>query len=62
MTEDDVKKLQERFLLVCKVCRTANVVIDAEPGFMGTEETGWISGTLSIGCNRCKRNDLHLDN
>jgi hypothetical protein len=65
MTESDVKQLQAAFKLVCKKCGSTNVVMDADPGFCGTEETGWISGTLSIGCigcNDCKQNDLHLDN
>lgn len=62
MSNDEVKELQAAFKLVCKKCGSDNVVMDADHGFMGSEYTGWISGTLSIGCNACKQNDLHLEN
>lgn len=57
---DDAEELKQRFKLICRKCGSENVVVDIDPGSMGSEETGWMSGDFSIGCNDCKQNDFHM--
>ena len=58
MDNDDVQSLLRQFKLVCRKCSSENVVVDADPGFGGSEVTGAEPGTLSVGCNDCKNNDF----
>jgi hypothetical protein len=58
--QDDFKRLQEHFKLVCKKCGSDNVAVSLTPPVNYGGQTGWQSGDLSIGCNACKNNDLYI--
>lgn len=62
MDQEDVKEFLGKFKVTCKNCGSENVVIDADPGFAGSEYTGWCEGSLSAGCNDCKANDFSCAN
>lgn len=58
--DDDFKELQERFKFVCKKCNSENVKVDITEGINYGGMTGWQPGSITIGCNRCKDNDLYI--
>jgi hypothetical protein len=58
--EDDADRLKQQFTLVCRKCGSEDVVINIEEGIDYGGQTGYQSGTISIGCNACKDNDFWM--
>jgi hypothetical protein len=56
----EVEEIKAAFKLVCKKCGSEDVVLDYEGGIDYGGQTGYQSGWLSIGCNACKKNDVHV--
>jgi hypothetical protein len=59
MTDEDIKELNERFQLICRKCGSLNIVVDIEEAYFYSEDTQDL-GSITIGCNGCKTNDLWL--
>lgn len=59
--ESNWQEIRQAYKLVCLKCGSEDVVVDVtESGDWGGE-TGYSLGSLSIGCNACKQNDLYLN-
>jgi len=56
--EDKFEEIRAHFKLVCKKCNSEDITIYVTDGQMGSEETGWMEGMLSITCQGCSNNDL----
>lgn len=55
--ENIIEELKSRYKLVCRKCGSENVVIDvvSEPLVC---DSGYVPGSISVGCNDCKQNDM----
>lgn len=56
----EAERIKAAFELVCKKCGSDDVVIYIEEGVDFGGETGYSPGYISIGCNGCEKNDLHI--
>ena len=57
--ESVFEEIEKRYKLICRKCNSENVVVSeiSDPINYGGE-TGYQSGTVAIGCNDCKQNDM----
>lgn len=62
MEKTALEELLTKFKLVCCKCGSENVVADCESGIDYGGETGWSSGSFTVGCNDCQANDFYADN
>jgi hypothetical protein len=56
----EVDELRQRFKLVCRACDSDDVAINIEDGINYGGQTGYQEGSITIGCNACKRNDFWM--
>lgn len=54
-----MQAIRTKFKITCRKCDSEDVVINIEEGRQLSEVT-FTSGSVSIGCNACKQNDLFL--
>ena len=57
---DDAQDILLSFKLVCRKCQSEDVGLSRVEGTDYGGDTGYEAGTLAVGCNACKQNDLFI--
>jgi hypothetical protein len=57
---DDADEIRQAFKMVCKKCGSEDIALDIEQGIDYGGDTGYDSGHISVGCNTCRQNDVHI--